>query len=93
MIYICIPSYNEARRSGFCSGKSARFQRLPREYQLLLIDDGSTDATAEVLEPYARVLPLTLVRHEARQGYAASVEALLRLAVQRTDRPKRTAPS
>src|SRR6185503_12399568 len=61
----------------------------PREYQLLLIDDGSTDATAEVLEPYARVLPLTLVRHEARQGYAASVEALLRLAVQRTDRPKR----
>jgi len=90
MIYICIPSYNEAPTVGLLLWKIRQvFSGFPREYQLLLIDDGSTDATAEVLEPYARVLPLTLVRHEARQGYAASVEALLRLAVQRTDRPKR----
>ena len=56
-----------------------------------MLDDGSNDATAEVLEPYARVLPLTVIRHEQRRGYAASVEDLLRQAVELTDRPKRDA--
>ncbi len=90
MIYVCIPCYNEAPTVGLLLWKIRQvFSGFPREYHLLLIDDGSTDTTAEVLEPYARVLPLTLLRHEARRGYAASVEALLRLAVERTDRPKR----
>jgi glycosyltransferase involved in cell wall biosynthesis len=90
MIYICIPCYNEAPTVGLLLWKIRQvFSAFPREYHLLVADDGSTDTTPEVLEPYARVLPLTLVRHETRQGYAASVEALLRLAVERTDRPKR----
>jgi len=90
MIYVCIPCYNEAPTVGLLLWKIRQvFSGFPREYHLLLIDDGSTDTTAEVLEPYSRVLPLTLVRHQTRQGYAASVEALLRLAVERTDRPKR----
>src|SRR5262249_19196327 len=38
---------------------------------------------------YARVLPLTVIKHRSRQGYARSLEELLRLALQRTDRPKR----
>src|SRR2546430_17548260 len=32
---------------------------------------------------------MTVVTHAARQGYARSLEELLRLALQRTDRPKR----
>jgi glycosyltransferase involved in cell wall biosynthesis len=92
MIYVCIPSYNEASTVGLLLWKIRQvFAGFPREYQLLLLDDGSTDATSEVLEPYARVLPLTLLRHEVRQGYAASVEELLRKAVELTDRPKRDA--
>ena len=82
MIYVCIPCYNEAPTVGLLLWKIRQvFSGFPREYHLLLIDDGSTDATAEVLEPYTRVLPLTMLRHESRLGYAASVEALRRLAV------------
>ncbi len=90
MIYVCIPSYNEAPTIGLLLWKVRQvFAGFPREYQLLVLDDGSGDATAEVLERYTRVLPLTVTRHPERLGYAASVEELLRQAVERTDRPKR----
>lgn len=90
MIYICIPSYNEAPTVGLLLWKVRQvFAAFPREYQLVVADDGSTDNTREILEPYSRVLPLTIVRHDERKGYAASVEHLLRNVVDRTDRPKR----
>jgi len=92
MIYVCIPSYDEAPTVGLLLWKIRQvFAAFPREYQLLVLDDGSDDTTTEVLEPYARVLPLTVIRHPERRGYAASVEALLRKAVELTDRPKRDA--
>jgi glycosyltransferase involved in cell wall biosynthesis len=90
MIYVCIPSYNEAPTIGLLLWKVRQvFAGFPREYQLLVLDDGSNDSTAEVLERYTRVLPLTVKRHEERRGYAATVEELLREALERTDRPKR----
>lgn len=92
MIYVCIPSYNEASTIGLLLWKVRQvFGGFPREYHLLVLDDGSNDSTAEVLEPYARVLPLTVIRHGQREGYSASVEELLRKAVELTDRPKRDA--
>jgi glycosyltransferase involved in cell wall biosynthesis len=90
MIYVCIPSYNEAPTIGLLLWKIRQvFAGFQREYQLLVLDDGSTDATKEVLERYTRVLPLSVIRHEERRGYAKSIEQLLRQAVERTDRPKR----
>ncbi|HEX6408254.1 MAG TPA: glycosyltransferase, partial [Gemmatimonadales bacterium] len=74
MIYICIPSYNEAPTIGLLLWKIRQvFAGFPREYHLLVLDDGSSDSTAEVLERYTRVLPLTVTRHQSRQGYAESV--------------------
>jgi glycosyltransferase involved in cell wall biosynthesis len=92
MIYVCIPSYNEAPTIGLLLWKVRQvFAGFSREYQLLVLDDGSDDGTPEVLERYTRVLPLTVTRHQARRGYAVSIEQLLRQAVERTDRPKRDA--
>ncbi len=90
MIYVCIPSYNEAPTVGLLLWKIRQvFAGFQREYQLLVLDDGSNDSTGEVLERYTRVLPLSVIRHQERRGYAESIEELLRLAVERTDRPKR----
>jgi len=92
MLYICIPSRNEAATVGLLLWKIRQvFASTPREYQLLVADDASTDATVEVLRPYAKVLPLTVLRHERHSGYARTLERLLRSAVQLSDRPRRDA--
>jgi len=90
MIYVCVPVHNEAHTAGLVLWKVRQvFTAFPREYQLLVLDDASTDDTHEVLASYAKVLPMTIVTHPERRGYARSLEELLRLALQRTDRPKR----
>jgi hypothetical protein len=90
MIYVCVPVHNEARTAGLVLWKVRQvFTAFAREYHILACDDGSTDGTGEILASYARVLPMTIVTHPDRHGYAKSLEGLLRLALQRTDRPKR----
>lgn len=90
MIYVCVPVHNEAPTAGLVLWKVRQvFTTFPREYQILACDDASTDDTADVLARYARVLPMTVITHRERQGYARSLEELLRVALQRTDRPKR----
>ncbi|HXG97363.1 MAG TPA: DUF3108 domain-containing protein [Gemmatimonadales bacterium] len=90
MIYVCVPVHNEASTVGLVLWRVRQvFTAFQREYQIIACDDASTDASADVLASYARVLPLTVIKHRSRLGYARSLEELLRLALQRTDRPKR----
>src|SRR5262245_6659042 len=90
MIYVCVPVHIEARTAGLVLWKVRQVSRaFHRDSQRLLCDDGSTDGTGEVLARYSRVLPLSIVTHRERRGYAKSLEELLRLALERTDRPKR----
>jgi glycosyltransferase involved in cell wall biosynthesis len=60
-----------------------------RDYKLLVLDDASTDDTADVLARYRRSLPLTVIRSEEHLGYARSVERLLRRVVELAPYPKR----
>jgi glycosyltransferase involved in cell wall biosynthesis len=90
LIYICIPAYDEADTVGVLLWKIRQvMEEFPRDYELLVLDDASTDGTQEVLAPYARVLPLTILRNAERAGYASSLERLLREAVTRATHPRR----
>jgi len=92
MLYICIPSRNEAATVGLLLWKVRQVMAsAPREYQLLVCDDASTDGTAEVLAPYAKVLPLTVLRQSRPLGAGRAVERLLRHAAAQSDRPRRDA--
>src|SRR3989475_3382472 len=69
MIYVCVPVHNEARTAGLVLWKVRQvFTAFPREYQLLVLDDASTDDTGEVLASYAKVLPMTVVTHQDRKS-------------------------
>lgn len=92
MLFICIPAYNEAPTVGLLLWRIRRvFEDYPREYEVIVLDDGSTDATHELLQPYTKVLPLTVLRNTERKGYAAALDTLARTASQRTRYPRRDA--
>jgi glycosyltransferase involved in cell wall biosynthesis len=91
VLYFCIPTYNEAPTVGLLLWRLRKvFQEQPREYEVLVFDDGSTDATGETLAPYQKVMPLTVLGGK-RVGYAAAVDALCREAARRTRYPRRDA--
>ncbi len=90
MIYVCIPAHNEAATVGVLAWKVRRsLGEFGRDYRIVVLDDASTDDTAEVLARYRRKLPLTVLRSEERIGYARAVERLLRHVVETADYPKR----
>ncbi len=90
MIYICIPALDEARTVGILLWKIRKvMEEFGRDYELLVLDDASDDLTAEVLAPYTRVLPLTVLRNRQRAGYHAALDRLIREANRRSAHPRR----
>lgn len=90
MIYICVPAHNEARTLGVLLWKIRRvFKEFDRDYRILVLDDASTDDTAEVLERYRQVLPLDVVTSPERLGYGGALDKILRVAVEKAPYPKR----
>ncbi|MDT8435991.1 MAG: glycosyltransferase family 2 protein [Gemmatimonadota bacterium] len=90
MIWVALPIHDEQHTAGPLLWRLRQvFGEAGEDYHVLALDDGSTDGTADALEPYTRVMPLTVLRHERRRGFGPSLERLIREAVRRSDYPRR----
>ena len=69
---VVIPVYNEAAT---IATLLARVQAVPFETEIILIDDGSTDGTWDVVQAFADIPNITLVRRARNQGKGAALRA------------------
>lgn len=72
---VVIPAYNEEKRIvSTISSLRAYFDPLPLEWDLVVVDDGSSDGTPEVVkEAFGRRDGLTVLRHPSNMGKGAAV--------------------
>jgi hypothetical protein len=92
VLYFAIPAYNEAETIGVLLWQLRTVMAAQgSEYEVLVYDDASTDATRDVLGPYTQVLPLTVLGGQSRRGTGGALDQLAREAVRRTRYPRRDA--
>ncbi len=69
MIWIVLPAYNEeASLPKLLPKIDGALRELNLEYRLVVVNDGSTDRTAEILAGFESSLPMDLVTHPINRG-------------------------
>ena len=69
MIYVLLPAYNEEDALEPMLEKIERtLGAVGRPYRVVVVDDGSTDATPEMLAELSRDHPLTVITHRYNRG-------------------------
>ena len=72
---IVIPAFNEADVIHLVLDRIVE-EELDKKYEIIMIDDGSTDQTAEIIGGY----PVKLIRHHVNKGYGAALKTGIRNA-------------
>lgn len=75
-VSVLIPACNEQESLADTVGAIDKHRALFREMEIIVINDGSADRTAEI----ARTLPVILIEHETTRGYGASLKDGLTMA-------------
>jgi glycosyltransferase involved in cell wall biosynthesis len=76
MLSILMPVYNERERVEQAIAEVLSTQ-LPTEFELIIVDDGSTDGTREILRNGEWDERVRLIEHEHNQGKGAAIQTAL----------------
>ncbi len=79
MLSILMPVYNELERVERAIEEVLDTQ-LPTEFELIVVDDGSTDGTREILRNGSWDGRVRLIEHEVNRGKGAAIQTALREA-------------
>jgi glycosyltransferase involved in cell wall biosynthesis len=74
-ISVFFPAYNDAETiASLVEGAFSVLPALTDDYEVIVVNDGSTDATPAVLNELARRLPrLKVIHHESNRGYGGAL--------------------
>lgn len=83
MIFILLPAYQEAQNIKPLL-QNIETISLPQPVHAIVVDDGSTDGTADEVNSFAGSIQVSLITHEVNRGLAAAlrtgIDAILRQA-------------
>ena len=74
-LYIVLPAYNEEENIGKLLDR-INYYLLDSDidnYEVIVVDDGSSDRTLEILEEYKQQMSLKIVQHEKNQGLGPTI--------------------
>ncbi|GAB4483858.1 MAG: glycosyltransferase family 2 protein [Thermodesulfovibrionales bacterium] len=77
---IIIPVYNEKNLIPRLISEVVAADTPGYEKEIIVVDDGSSDGTAEALRPYAEKAQIRVITHERNRGKAAAIKTALREA-------------
>lgn len=83
---VVLPAFNEEKDLGHLLERIEEAMygiRLP--YELVIVDDGSTDGTPDVITQWAQTMPIRSIRHDVNQGLGATIRDGLKLACESAD--------
>lgn len=82
MIIIVLPAYNEQEAiNPLCQRIKNLFSQYQIPYQIIVIDDGSTDKTASIVKGLSSELPLYLISHTHNKGLNEAIKTGLTYSV------------
>ena len=86
MVVIALPAFNEAETLPLLL-EAIREAMLENgiEYRVIVVDDGSVDATAEVAEHLSQTMPVSLVQHGENRGLGEAIRTGLFAATENAD--------
>lgn len=80
LLTIVVPSYNASKYLGF-NLRSFLNPSVPKNLEVIVVDDGSTDDTAQIADAYHEKYPETIrVIHKENGGHGSGINAGLRAA-------------
>ena len=68
MLWIFLPAYNEEASLPKLLPKLQSLREHDLTYRVVVVNDGSTDRTAEILDDYAQHIPLDIITHPLNRG-------------------------
>jgi dolichol-phosphate mannosyltransferase len=85
-VLVTLPAYNEEESLPELLeriGEAFADSGIP--YEVVIVNDGSKDATARIIEQYSLQMPIHLVNHEVNKGLGTTIRDGLREAAERAD--------
>ena len=77
---VVVPCYNVEDYLCRCLDSLVHQDISESDYEVIAVDDGSTDSTGEICDRYAKEYPQVKVVHQANRGVGAARNAGLGLA-------------
>ena len=77
-IRVVLPAYNEEEALSLFLGEIVEtLAEADIDHEIIVVDDGSADRTAEVVRQASLAMPVRLIQHEKNQGLAAAIRTVL----------------